>query len=248
MTSDANRIPAHEHPRFVEGRRQLAWLVGFLLSANDLSHASLTELQNALCPEQVGWLHKSQVTLLAAAKQPKPGLQVIDALGELNLALARLAGHLEPPVPPLPQHFERLRGRARYVKNPTTGQPLGPNDLFAVLCGRLPLHNHMTAEAAAALSRQVALWVQQWLLFQGVIVSQGHDVVLRHYPGEYEHRRQKAWQVVMGQSVWSAVEAEDELPSLKAMLGSMHHGEALSDAEFELWHSGQLQPAPQTAG
>lgn len=237
----------HDHPRFASGRAKFGWIVRFLLVANDLSHAQLAELHALLAPDDAGFLHKSQITALRHGKQPKPGLQIIDAIGTINLGLARLAG-IGEPVKPLPQPFEALRGCARFVVHPSTQLPLDHADMFLVLCDRLDIATDgMTAQEAADLSRKVALWTQGWLLARGLIVAEGQADVLQHYPAVLESRRERLWDVVQGKTIWTADQAQDELPDLQQMIGAMHRGSAFSAEEFQQWRHGLNPAAPPAA-
>lgn len=248
---------AHHHPRFVEGRSRLATVVRLLLAENDLSHADLEAFYRWACPETPTWLNKSQVSTLRNAKLPKPGPQLFDALAQINLRMAQLAGNTSPMVQalddrgPLPSELKHLRDGAFWVPNPQTNQPMDVGDLFRVYVGRLELSGSLWEELpevytdaeAAQISGHLGLWFQQRLLKDGKTLLEGNPLLMELYPAAKDAKRLKRLQLVLGgHEVYTSKDLNEERDALRFLTGKLERGSAFSVREFDRWCHHALPP------
>jgi hypothetical protein len=245
---------AHNHPRFVKGRDMLALVVKLLLEENSLSHTDLQDLYRWACPDTPTWLSRSQISTLRNAKLPKPGAQIFLGLAAINLRLAQLAGDDSPMVQalekrgPLPPNLARFRQEKPYfVVNPQTGMPLDEGDLFRLYCSSLEIDeehwNRMKSlysnRDAAQISTQLALWAQRWMVKQGLIPLEGRSQILDAYPNKESRKRDKLWEVILGQSKWTGEELREEADRLRFLIGTIERGTAFSIRDFDRWCRGE---------
>lgn len=247
---------AHNHPRFVRGRDMLALVVKLLLQENNLSHTDLQDLFRWACPDTPTWLSRSQISTLRNSKLPKPGAQIFLGLAAINLRLAQLAGDDSPmvqaltPLGPLPLSLARLKEEKEkpyFVVNPQTGMPCDEGDLFRLYCGSLEIEeeqwNRMRSKYsdsdAARISTQLALWAQRWMVRQGLIPLEGRSKILDAYPNKQSKRREKLWEVILGQSKWTGDELREEADGLRFLIGTIERGSAFSLREFDRWCRGE---------
>ena len=247
---------SHNHPRFVQGRKRLAGVVRLLLDDNQLSHADMVELYRWAAPDTGTWLSTSQLSTLRNAKLPKPGPQLFDVLGEVNLRLAQLAGDDSPAVRklsdagPLPTNLRRLRDEPPFfLKNPETGLAMDAGDLFRLFIGRLEFDDDRLGmdalvksdEIARRLSEDLAMWAQRWMLGQGLLLTEAKGKILNAYEVADPKRQQRLWSVLLKERAFTGQELTEELDGLRFLVGRLERGSALSHREFDNWcRTGQV--------
>jgi hypothetical protein len=251
-------MEAHNHPRFVEGRNRLARVVRLLLAENQLSHSDLETFYRWACPDTPTWLNKSQVSTLRNAKLPKPGPQLFDALSQINLRLAKLAGSNADLVQelddrgPLPPDLKHLAGTAFFMVNPQTQQPMEVGDLFRLYVGRLEMKDQAwddlpavyTDDEAAQISYRLALWFQKTAAAQDRVAMEFRPQFIEAYPyAADDRRRERLWRVLMGTETLNAKELSEEREALRFTVGKLERGTALTVREFDRWCHGAL-PQP----
>lgn len=251
-------MEAHNHPRFVEGRNRLARVVRLLLAENQLSHSDLEAFYRWSCPDTPTWLNKSQVSTLRNAKLPKPGPQLFDALAQINLRLAKLAGSNADLVQeledrgPLPPELKHLKGTAFFMVNPETRQPMEVGDLFRLYVGRLEMKDQAWDELPAVysddearvISHQLAIWFQKTAAKHDKVGLEYQPEFMEAYPyASDERRRKRLWTVLQGTETLDAKELNEEREALRFLVGKLERGTALTVREFDRWCRGGL-PQP----
>lgn len=247
---------SHNHPRFVKGRKRLAGVVRLLLDDNRLSHADMVELYRWSAPDTGAWLSTSQLSTLRNAKLAKPGPQLFDVLGEVNLRLAQLAGDDSPAVRklpdagPLPTTLKRLRDEPPFfLKNPETGLAMDAGDLFRLFIGRLEFDDDRLGldalvksdDVAKRLSDDLALWAQRWMLGQGLLPIEAKGKILNAYEVTEPKRQQRLWSVLLKERAFTGQELTEEIDGLRFLVGRLERGSALTYREFDSWcRTGQL--------
>lgn len=244
----------HNHERFVQGRDRIALVVRLLLQRNGLSHTEFHEFYKWTSPDTPTWLSRSQVSTLRNAKLPKPGPQIFDALGTVNLRFAQLAGEDSPEIRelpklgPLPVGLRRLsEEKPFFMQNPHTGLPMDGGDMFRLYCSKLEIAPHQWQEtppaydddAAADISQRLALWAQRWMVGKQLIPNAAKSVFLNAYPVEDQQRRERCWDVALGRWLWSSDEASEERDALRFLIGNLEGRPALSVREFDRWIRGE---------
>jgi hypothetical protein len=247
---------AHNHPRFVKGREKLAGVLRLLLEENRLSHAEMVELYRWSCPDTKTWLSTSQLSSLRNAKLPKPGPQLFDCLGEINLRLAQLAGDDSPEVKaledpgPLPTNLKRLRDAPPFfIQNQLTRLAMDAGDLFRLYIGRLDYEDARldrdalvkSDQEAGRISHDLATFVQQWQVEQGVLLMDVKGKVLASYGVADPKRQDRLWSVLLGESRYTGKELAEETDALRFLVGRLARGSALTHREFDRWcRTGQV--------
>lgn len=246
-------IESHNHPRFVAGRDRLAMVIKQLLAKNGLTHSQLHDFYTWCEPETPTWLANSQISTLRNSKLPKPGPQILDAIGMINLRLAQLAGDDSPMVrdlperPLLPAALRHLTENAWFMQNPHTGLPMDSGDIFRLYSGRLQMEGAEWEEPAkpfsdddaAQLSGRFAVWAQRWMVSQGMIPLEARERFLSAYPLKDAKRRDRCWDVALGRVQWTGKQLSDERDALRFLIGQHERGSALNVREFDRWASGQ---------
>ena len=241
----------HNHPLFIKGREQLAFVIRSLLVENRLSHNQVQDLYRWSAPAAASWFSSSQVSGLRNAKLPKPGAQLFMAIAEINLRLAQLAGDDSPAVKelddcgPLPTNLKKLRDiKPFYVINPDTGLPLDVGDLFRLYCGKLvidqdlPLPSIYTAQETKELSGQLAVWAQRWMVKRGLIPLLARTKIMECYPVKEKEQQERIWSVILSQEELKPDEVIEEADSLRFLIGCIERGTALTVREFDRWRRG----------
>lgn len=221
---------AAEH-RYIHGLRVFTRAFRALMLRNGLSNQNLEDLANWAYPEQRSWLGSGQISMLRNGQYLRPGPKIFDSLGQLNIALARLAGceHGEageegqrvgpPPLAPWAPEAPY------WLAHPLTGCPLTAGDLFMVWIGRLDLDRvplEPTAELAESFSPWLARHCQQWCADRGILFSDGLPRILEAYPSRDEPRIERLKLVLAGFGTFSVDELTAELVDLTAMVRKLN--------------------------
>jgi hypothetical protein len=226
--------------RLVAGRETFSRAITLLLTRNHLSHAQLSAAASWASPETPGWLSTSQISYYRTQHNKILGPKPADALGQLNLALAMLAGDDSESAQAM-KHLGRppidLRQQLRdpfYLRMPETLLPMNAGDLFMVWIGRMVPHE-LTAEPAAdpvAFSAQFSEACQDWFVREGKSLREGMRMLLEHYPVEDQSRIARLQSVVAGLSTWSAEQITEELEVLAVTLGVARNGRRFTAREL----------------
>lgn len=245
-------LEPHNHPRFVRGRDLIATSIKLLLLRNNLSHTDLEAFYRWAAPETAAWLSQSQISTLRNAKLPKPGPQIIDAIGEINVRLAQLSGDDSPIVrdlpklPSLPRKLAHLDGDAWFMQNPHNGLPMDGGDYFRMYCGRLEMKGTewekplgaFSDENAAEVSQRIAVWAQRWMVAHELIPMEAKERFLTEYQPTDPKRRERCWDVVLGRTQWNGPQLSEERDALRFLVGAHERSKAFSVREFDRWVKG----------
>jgi hypothetical protein len=230
--------------REASGKQQLGLALRMLLTRNGLSHGKLKTLYEWACPGQGSWLATSQISYVRTGAGTKGvGSRVLDALGQVNLHLAQLAGDDSPDVKALPklsvlpEEFKDLAGRAWFLRHPQTGLAMNAGDLFMVLMGRLiPAELDQFAgfseRETRKLSEALALLGQQWCAERGLLLLQGFPQLIKMYPTDNKARQDRLRLVLAGVEVFTPEQFTDELQALGIFVGALLGRHQLQPAEL----------------
>ena len=246
-------IESHNHPRFVAGRDRLAMVIKQFLTKNSLTHSQLHDFYVWAEPETPTWLANSQISTLRNSKLPKPGPQIFDAIGMINLRLAQLAGDDSPMVrdlperPPLPAQLRHLIDNAWFMRNPHNGLAMDSGDFFRLYCGRLEMEGTEWEEPtkpfsdddAIQLSKRFAVWAQRWMVSKEMIPLEAREVFLAAYPLKDKKRQDRCWDVALGRVQWTGKQLSEERDALRFLIGQHERGSTLNVRELDRWASGQ---------
>jgi hypothetical protein len=220
--------PANGVARLERGRRVFSKAIKTLLVRNDLSHAELKTLSAWANPGASSWLSTSQISYLRTNRMKSIGPRTIDALGQLNLHLAHLAGDDSPDVtalpkpPPLPTVFAGRLEHPWFLRAETTGLAMNAGDLYQVWLGRMaPLElseGGISQREARQISERLAVFVQQWCANSGLLMVQGMPKLMASYPVTQKARQDRLRMVLAGLDVYTAEELQDEQEALAQLL------------------------------
>ncbi len=235
------QISADGLARLDHGRQVFAKAIKTLLLRNDLSHAELKVLSEWANPGTPGWLSTSQISYLRTGRLKAIGPRTIDALGQLNLHLAHLAGDDSPDVKalekpaPLPNSLKGRLKRPFYLRHPSTGLPLNAGDLSMIWLGRLEpqglADDGVSAREARRLSEELSIWLQKWCQQEGLLLTQGMTHIVDAYGVKEKARRDALRAVVTGMRVYEPEELVSEREALARMLQTLNGGNVPADAE-----------------
>lgn len=224
--------------RHEQGRITFARCIRLLLARNDLSHQDLKDLAAWANPDGRNWLSTSQVSYLRTLRLKAVGPRTLDALGQLNLALAHLAGddsrkaQAMGTLPPPPRHVAEKLASPFYLRDPDTDLPMDAGDLYRVWIGRATPEGadalFITDDEAQAFSFRLAELVQRWCQSRDALLFQCLPSILDLYPVDAQPRIERLRRVVAGIETFSAADLQEELRALAAMVGAMT-GQELSD-------------------
>jgi hypothetical protein len=230
--------------REASGKQQLGLALRMLLTRNELSHGRLKAFYEWACPGEGRWLATSQISYVRTGAGTKGvGSRVIDALGQVNLHLALVAGDDSPevkalpPVEPLPREFRALKGCAWFLRHPETNLALDAGDLFQVLMGRLVPDEVNQFEGfsdreCAKLSEALALMAQRWCSVHGLLLVQGFEQLFKMYPVDSKTRKDRLRIVLAGIEVFSPEQFQEELRALCVLVGGLMGTDPLTPAEL----------------
>jgi len=223
--------------RHESGRLVFSMAIKTLLTRNDLSHAELKQLAEWANPGAGSWLSTSQISYLRTNRMRAIGPRTIDALGQLNLHLALLAGDDSPDVRalskpgPLPAVFAGRLEHAFYLRSEATGLPMNAGDLLQMWIGRLKpeelTHGGMSQREARQISERLAVFVQRWCADHGMLLVQGMTKVMDAYPVSQRIRQDRLRLVLAGLDTFTAEELQDEQDALSQMLAALANGKDL---------------------
>jgi hypothetical protein len=223
--------------RLVAGREQFSRAIRALLRENGWTHATMAAVTAWANPEGRNWLSTSQISYYRTQHNKILGPKPCDALGQLNMALAMLAGDdcdaaraMETLGKPPGSLRRQVMERPWFLRHPVTGHPMDAGDLFMVWIGRLvlTLEGEEAAIDAAAFSADVSRVCRAWLTLQGAPDADGLARLVEHYPPKAAARVQQLQDVVMGAAEWTAQQVQDELEDLAHLIGAITSGERLS--------------------
>jgi hypothetical protein len=234
------QIGADGLARLDNGRQVFAKAMKTLLLRNDLSHAELKVLSEWANPSTPGWLSTSQISYLRTGRLKAIGPRTIDALGQLNLHLAKLAGDDSPDVrelpkpPPLPNSLKGRLERPFFLRHPETGLALNAGDLSMIWLGRLDpkdlADDGVSSREARRISEALSIWLQKWCMREGVLLTQGMPQILDAYGVKEKARKDALRSVATGMRVFEPEELLSEREALARMLQTLNGGTPPADA------------------
>jgi hypothetical protein len=214
--------------------------VRMLLARNNLTHEQLVKVSQWCCPWGLTWLSTSQISYLRTGQLKKAGPQTIDALGQINLRLAQLAGASSPAVAdlldfgPMPSTLG-LPEEPFYLRHPVSHEALDAGGLYMVWLGRLQPEcleeGHISDMEARRLSGNLSRIVQGWARDRKLTIGQALEQALTAYGVVEESRRQQLKSVVVGFEVFSGENLDREIPALGAMLGELDGSGTIAPAD-----------------
>jgi hypothetical protein len=226
--------------RLAAGREVFARAITLLLTRNGMSHAVMAQASSWANPDGRNWLSTSQISYYRTQHNKILGPKPADALGQLNLALAMLAGdeseaaraleHLGKP----PRSIAMLLEEPFYLRHPATMEPCNAGDLFMIWIGRLrpyELQQNQNPDAIT-FSADVSRMCQEWILSQGLTLREGMEQLLRSYPSKDAERLERLRAVVAGLATWDEAQVGQEIEALAAMVGKAIHGERFTAREL----------------
>ena len=234
------QISADGLARLDHGRQVFAKAMKTLLLRNDLSHAELKVLSEWANPSTPGWLSTSQISYLRTGRLKAIGPKTIDALGQLNLHLAKLAEDDSPDVrempkpPPLPSSLKGRLQRPFFLRHPETGLAMNSGDLAMMWLGRLEpqglADDGVSAREARRISEALSIWLQKWCMREGVLLTQGMPQILDAYGVKEKVRKEVLRSVASGMRVYEPEELLSEREALARMLQTLNGGTPPVDA------------------
>jgi hypothetical protein len=238
--------------RLAAGREVFARAITLLLTRNGLSHAAMAQASSWANPDGRNWLSTSQISYYRTQHNKILGPKPADAMGQLNLALAMLAGdeseaaralqHLGKPPRPLAALIEE----PFYLRHPITMEPCNAGDLFMIWIGRLRPYELEQGQGLdpATFSEDVSRLCQDWFVSQGLPLRDGLHLLLRHYPSDDAERMDRLQQVVAGLSSWDAAQLDQEAEAMAAMVGMATTGHRFTVRELvEVMHGRPSTPS-----
>jgi hypothetical protein len=231
--------------RLIVGRETFSRAITLLLTRNHLSHAQLSAAASWASPETPGWLSTSQISYYRTQHNKILGPKPADALGQLNLALAMLAGddsegalamkHLGKPPRPIATLIED----PFYLRHPATMDPCNAGDLFMIWIGRLIPYELAQGQSLdpTTFSEELSRLCQDWFVSQGLALRDGLRLLLSHYPSNDVERMDRLQQVVAGLSSWDAAQLDQEAEAMASMIGMATTGHRFTVRELmEMMH------------
>lgn len=238
--------------RLETGRALFARLLKTLLNRNAFTHADLKAFHDWACPGARTWLSTSQISGLRTQKLKAPGPRAFDALGQINLRLAELAGSTSPdardlqPLGPLPSSLKRVESTAWFASHPRSRLPLTAGDLFMVWLGRLDPEledDSYSDRQARAICERLAIHVQGWMLQQGLLPINAREQIESIYPVASQSRRDRLWSMLMAGSPLNGEQLLAERDDLMQLLGALSCGRPITVQEWDRWIATGSLPA-----
>lgn len=231
-------LPEDGLARLMEGRHQFAIAIKRLLARNGLTHASLAAVAAWANPDGRNWLSTSQISYYRTEHNKILGPKPCDALGQLNLALAWLAGDHSPAAQGMaqlgkpPGAVRRLLDDPFYLRHPDTGLPMNAGDLFMIWIGRLRPEQDELDIDATRFSRDLARWAQQWCSDQKLLLVDGMPRILQAYPITEHDRVQRLRGVIAGMGEWTEEQIAAEVRAIAEMVGALTIGRPIEDRDL----------------
>lgn len=207
-------------------------MVVTLLLRNGLSHAELKMLAEWASPDSPSWLSTSQISYLRTGVLKSIGPKTVDALGQLNLALAHVAGNdserCSPcaSLPKLPSRFKAVLEHPFYIRDPETKLPMHQGDLYRVWIGRLTPDESalktLSEEEAITLSKKICTKLQRWCSEQGLLLTDGLPQIIRAYPHRDNKKRVELFShVAAGVAYYTPEQIEEEIDGISEAFHSL---------------------------
>ena len=226
--------------RLEQGRRVFSRGIKALLVRNDLSHSELKLLSHWANPTTPSWLSTSQISYLRTGRLRSIGPRTLDAMGQLNLHLAALAGNDSPdvvklqPLQPLPNSLKDRLASPFFLRHPDTGLAMNAGDMALVWLGRLRPAELSDASVsrreAQRISEGLSLWLQQWCADNGLLLNQGMPQILADYPSSERSRLERLKAVAAGLTVFEPEQLNEEAEALRVLLERLNGGSLPTNA------------------
>jgi hypothetical protein len=204
--------------RYAAGRETFRRLFIHWMDTNRWSHPIMLSLSRVSI-DGASWLHSSQISAFRAGKLHNPGPRSFIAIAELNKAIYNYKTK-KRLIPGTTTDSDYLQGYA-ITQN---GEAPSPDWWFGVFVGYIepegiPLDVVFTDKISAAeFSQKLGKLMRRLLAKRDYdIISDLDQAIRRHYPAGDAVRVAKFKDVLLGQDVWSAEEAEIEIAALAAM-------------------------------
>lgn len=234
--------------RLASGRVNFSRMVVTLLLRNGLSHAELKMLSEWASPDSPSWLSTSQISYLRTGILKSIGPKTVDALGQLNLALAHLAGddseRSKPfaKLPRLPSRFKAMLDHPFFIRDPETKLPMHQGDLYRVWIGRLKPDESalktLSQEEAITISKKICVKLQRWCAERQLLLTEGLPQILKAYPYRDNKKRVELFShVAAGVAFYTPEQIEEEIDGISETLESLGgtdlNGRKLIEALYE---------------
>lgn len=227
------RDPSLGEARLERGRATLYAALRRLIRGNQLTNKGFSELAkwaNPWAPK--GWVSTTMVSYIIHERTNMLGPGAMDALGQLNLQLARYAGAKSPDVDELPdlgRPPSRLNlpapDQVWFIRSAETGLPCDAGGLYMIRLGRLLPEGAdpgtISDDEAKELSTLLSLLVGNWCRQRKLLLSEGMPKILEMYPVADQHRRQQLQLVLAGLEIYRGPQLMGELPAIAELVGGL---------------------------
>lgn len=227
------RDPIHGEARLERGRATMFAALRRLIRGNQLTNSGFRELAkwaNPWAPK--GWVSTTMVSYIIHERTSMLGPGAMDALGQMNLQLARYAGASSAEVEELPDLGKppsRLNlpapDQVWYIRSAETGLPCDAGDLYRIRLGRLLPEGAepgtISDEEAKDLSTMLSMLVGNWCRQRRLLLSEGMPRILEMYPVGDPHRRQQLQLVLAGLEIYRGQQLMTELAAVSELVGGL---------------------------
>lgn len=225
--------PALGEARLERGRAAMYQALRRLIRGNRLTNKGFSELAqwaNPWAPK--GWVSTTMVSYIIHEKTSMLGPGAMDALGQLNLQLARYAGASSAEVDELPalgNPPSRLRlpgpDEVWFIRSVQTGLPCDAGDLYRIRLGRMTADGAepglINDEEAKELSTLLSMLCLSWCRQRKLLLSEGMPKMLDMYPVKEKARQQQLQLVVAGLEIYQGEQLMYELPAISDLVGGL---------------------------
>lgn len=225
--------PALGEARLERGRATMYQALRRLIRGNKLTNKGFSELaqwSNPWAPK--GWVSNTMVSYIIHEKTSMLGPGAMDALGQLNLQLARYAGASSTEVDELPDLGKppsRLRlppaDEVWFIRSAETGLPCDAGDLYRIRLGRLQPEGAdpgtINDEEAKELSTMLSMLGQTWCRQRKLLLSEGMPQILELYPVAEQERKRLLQLVIAGLEIYQGQQLMAELPAIGELVGGL---------------------------
>lgn len=225
--------PVLGEARLERGRAAMYQALRRLIRGNKLTNKGFSELAqwaNPWAPK--GWVSTTMVSYIIHEKTSMLGPGAMDALGQVNLQLARYAGASSAEVDELPALGNppsslNLPGpdEVWFIRSKQTGLPCDAGDLYRIRLGRMTVDGaepgRINDEEAKELSTLLSMLAQGWCRHRKLLLSEGMPKILEMYPAKNMERQRQLQMVIAGLEIYDGDQLMHELPAISELVGGL---------------------------